>query len=151
MKLIQSPLRYASVWLLGLAATIAGLEPFLPELAKVLPAHWYGYASVLILVARVIQQGPPKPPDGGTSAGAVALLLACLLSVPFLTACTKQEVAKTVNQIACAAKVEARETLMLYAAGCVDLEYQPTGKCSDEQIDTIMTPFDVEGEACFQN
>jgi hypothetical protein len=95
MKLIQSPLRYASVWLLGLAATIAGLEPFLPELAKVLPEHWYGYASVLILVARVIQQGPPKPPDGGTSAGAVALLLACLLSAPNV-ACTPRPAGRDV-------------------------------------------------------
>lgn len=147
MKLIQSPLRYASVWLLGLAATIAGLEPFLPELAKVLPEHWYGYASVLILVARVIQQGPPKPPDGGTSgAGPLLLaLLACLASGT-TTGCALFRPAApdfTSEEAKCLTEVDAREDIELVACG-----KDTSGGCS---TDTIMDRYDAEAEACLKN
>src|SRR5690606_13004624 len=68
-----------------------------------------------------------------------------------LVACSKQRAAESVDQLVCIGKTEARETLALYAAGCIDERAEPTGACSDEQIDAITTPTTAEGEACLTN
>lgn len=63
MKIIENPLKPVTVWLLGIAAVVAGLEPFVPELEKRLPPHWFAVVAPLILIARLVQQGQAKPAE----------------------------------------------------------------------------------------
>lgn len=52
-----------SVWLLTLATVLAGLETILPELQQNLPDSWYKITLLVILVARVVKQNHPQPPE----------------------------------------------------------------------------------------
>jgi hypothetical protein len=45
-----------SVQLAAIVATVAGLEPFIPQLAAFLPDGWASVAAVLIVVARLASQ-----------------------------------------------------------------------------------------------
>ena len=67
MKLIENPQRAVSVWLLGAAAFVAGLEAILPQLKAILPAHWLSYLVPAILVARLIQQSQASTVDKADS------------------------------------------------------------------------------------
>jgi len=56
MKLVEKWYANWSVWLTGAAIFVAELAPYLPEVQQNLPAEWYRYAFIIILVARVIKQ-----------------------------------------------------------------------------------------------
>ncbi|WP_024302242.1 hypothetical protein [Pseudogulbenkiania sp. MAI-1] len=59
MRLIDNWKRAHRLWsvrLTALVAFITALEALQPQLAAVLPAHWYGWAMLVIGVARVIKQ-----------------------------------------------------------------------------------------------
>jgi hypothetical protein len=91
-KLIQSPLRPISVWLLGVATALAGLEQFVPELKAALPAHWHAYVFPAILIARLIvqSQAPPKEPVRLEERGFVGIKLMlglALVGAVVLAAC----------------------------------------------------------------
>lgn len=49
-----------SVQLAIIVATIAGFEPFIPQLAAFLPKGWVSGAAMLIVIARLIKQGSLK-------------------------------------------------------------------------------------------
>lgn len=48
--------RMHSVQLAAIVAFLAGLEPFIPQLAEVLPDGWASVAAGLIIVARLAKQ-----------------------------------------------------------------------------------------------
>jgi len=56
MKIIEKWYKKWSVWLLAGFSFLASLEVFLPEVRESLPADWYQYAFILVLVARIIKQ-----------------------------------------------------------------------------------------------
>ena len=49
--------RMHSVQLAVALGVLAGLEPYVPMLASVLPAAWVPIAALLIVVARLVRQG----------------------------------------------------------------------------------------------
>ena len=56
MKMVEKWWRTWSAQLLILASFVAGLAEFLPEVREALPEHWYQYAFIIILIARIIKQ-----------------------------------------------------------------------------------------------
>ena len=56
MKIVEKWYANWSVWVASAAIFIAELAPYLPEVQQNLPADWYRYAFIIILVARVIKQ-----------------------------------------------------------------------------------------------
>jgi hypothetical protein len=52
----KSAYRMHSVQLASALALVAGLEPFIPQLAAMLPDGWASFAAVLIIVARLASQ-----------------------------------------------------------------------------------------------
>jgi hypothetical protein len=85
MKLIPNPLKPVTVWLLGIAAIVAGLEQFVPELKSALPESWHAYVFPAILVARLVLQSQaapkePKPAVRVVERGFVGMKLMLLLA-----------------------------------------------------------------------
>ncbi len=56
MTIVNQWYKKWSVWLLGAAVAVSGLQTMLPELKESLPADWYQVAFGIILAARLIQQ-----------------------------------------------------------------------------------------------
>ena len=56
MKMVEQWWKAWSAQLLILANFLAGLAVFLPEVREALPEHWYQYAFIVILIARIIKQ-----------------------------------------------------------------------------------------------
>ncbi len=56
MTIVNQWYKKWSVWLLGAAVAVSGLQTMLPELKEALPADWYQVAFGIILAARIIQQ-----------------------------------------------------------------------------------------------
>jgi hypothetical protein len=50
--------KFLSVQLLAVLIALASLEPFVPQIAALLPDHWVPIFGALVIVARVISQGP---------------------------------------------------------------------------------------------
>lgn len=52
-----------SVQLMVVIGLIAAAEPYLPQLAAVLPEAWVAYAAPVVVLARLISQRTGKPYD----------------------------------------------------------------------------------------
>lgn len=68
MKLINNwrrAWRMLSVQLSGLLALLAAAEVYLPQLREHLPANWYGYLAIAVIVARVVRQPKLEAANAG--------------------------------------------------------------------------------------
>lgn len=64
MKLINNfkgAWKFFSVQVAALIIFIGLLEPYMPELKELLPHDWYIFASICVILARVIKQHDNEP------------------------------------------------------------------------------------------
>lgn len=62
MKIVENWYKAWSSWLLMLAIAVCETAAYIPEVKEYLPAEWYRWVFIVIMVARVVrQQSMVKP------------------------------------------------------------------------------------------